>query len=64
MKEYSIMNYDDNNVLVEFPGLAGTTKKELELITQELIMTMTIRTVGAAFIDGERVDLFGREASR
>ena len=33
MKEHTILNFLENNALVEFPGLAGKTQEELEEIT-------------------------------
>ena len=49
-------------VLAEFPGLAGSTTEDLEALTQDLLRTMTVLKVSAAYIGGEKVDLFGREA--
>ena len=62
--DHKVLKFEDNNVLVEFPSLRGKSKEELELITSDLIQTMIVRTVGAAYRDGEKVDLFNREASK
>ena len=35
--EHKVLKYEDNNVLVEFPGLTGKSKEELELITADFI---------------------------
>ena len=59
MKEYRILSSEDDMVLAEFPGLAGSTKEDLEAVTQDLLRTMTVLKVSAAYIDGEKVDLFG-----
>ena len=39
MKEFNILNFEDNNVLVEFPNLAGLNQEEIEEITNQLILT-------------------------
>ena len=62
--EHSILKFEDNNVLVEFPDLTGKSKEELELITADFIQTISVRTVGAAYRDQEKIDLFGRDASK
>ena len=62
MKEHTILNFLENNALVEFPGLAGKSQEELEEITQDLLKTLTVQTVGGAFRGGKPIDLFGREA--
>ena len=59
MMGYRILNLDQNNVLVEFPGLKGFEQEKLEAIITVLINAESIHGIGGAFIDGERLDLFG-----
>ena len=42
MKEYRILSFEEDRVLVEFPGLSGSTQADLEEITQDLLKTMTV----------------------
>ena len=63
MKEYRILSFEEDRVLVEFPGLTGSTQQDLEVITQDLLKTMTVQRVSAAYIDGVHLDLFGIEAA-
>ena len=42
MKEYRILSFEEDRVLVEFPRLSGSTKADLEEITQDLLKTMTV----------------------
>ena len=42
MKEYRILSFEEDRVLVEFPGLASSTLEHLEEVTQDLLKTMTV----------------------
>ena len=64
VKEHKVLSFEDNMVHVEFPHLTGKSKEDLELVTSDFILTITIKTVGGAFIDGRPVDLFDREAGK
>ena len=64
VKEYKILLIEEDTVLIEFPGFMGSTKEELELITQDLIKTVIVYTVGGVFVDGSPIDLFDRKASK
>ena len=64
MTDFNIFSFEENNVLVEFPSLSGQTKQDIEEIASDFLKTVTIQTVGGAFINGERIDLFNREASK
>ena len=62
MKDYRIISFEEERALVEFPGLIETSKEDLEAITHDLIKTMTVLKVGAAYVGGVKVDLFDIDA--
>ena len=64
LTDFNVVSFEDNSVLVEFPSLTDQTKQNIETIATDLLKTVTIQTVGGAFIDGRKVDLFGREAAK
>ena len=51
-------------MLVEFPGLKGFRQEKLETIITDLFAAESIHGIGGAFIDGERLDLFGADTER
>ena len=61
-KEYNLIMMQDNIVVVEFPLLRGMSQGDLEEVVKQLLMTYTVQTIPAVYIDQVRVDLFGYEA--
>ena len=62
--DHKVLKFDDNNVLVEFPKLTGYSKEDLELITSDFIQSIIVKTVGGAYRDGKKVDLFDKDAAK
>ena len=64
MTDFNIISFEENNVLVEFPSLKDKTKKDIEQIATDFLATVTVQTVGGSFIEGQRIDLFDRDAAK
>ena len=63
-KEYELIVFAENSVVVEFPLLSGMSQGELEKITEELLMTYSVQTIPGVYIDHKPLDMFGLEAER
>ena len=63
-QDCSVLSFDDNMVLVEFPRLAGSQQQELEQVTLELLQILFVNTVSAVYVDDQRLDLFGSDARK
>ena len=50
-RDCSVLSFEDNMVLVEFPRLAGSQQAELEQITLELLQILFVNTVSAVYVD-------------
>ena len=64
MMVYKILNFEGNRANVEFPGLKGYTQEQLEVIVQNLFKAESIKTIGGAFIDDVKLDLWGLEVEK